>query len=136
MIQPQRLQLCCCIVAASLTLLGCASSKAKTNSAPAPTYRQTAAGPAVPVSITDKRIIMPTRIPPGQATFQITNNTKHQRDLKIIGDGVDASLFTPIEPGATGEMLVNLHPGQYTVTALDGQHMSAGVSAQLTVTQP
>jgi hypothetical protein len=137
MTYSRRHHMCSLVLVSSAILSGCATSnRSADHSTPAPGYTQTASGTVVPVSITEHHIVMPARIPPGQTTLQITNNTKHQRELKITGDGVNASLFTAIDPGATGEMLVNLHPGQYTVTALDGTHMSPGVSAQLTVTQP
>jgi hypothetical protein len=78
---------------------------------------------------------MPTTFPSGQTLFQITNNSKHQRDLQITGDGVDTSLLYPLNPGDSGEMAANLHPGKYKATCLDGSHGSAGVSFSFTVTR-
>jgi hypothetical protein len=78
---------------------------------------------------------MPTTFPSGQTLFQITNNTKHQRDLQITGDGVDTSLLYPLNPGDSGEMAENLHPGKYKATSLDGSHGSAGVSVTFIVTR-
>jgi hypothetical protein len=130
-----RLAAPCIVACALLSIIGCASSKPASAPAAAPTYSKSANGTMVPVTITDSRIIMPTTFPSGQTLFQITNNSKHQRDLQITGDGVDTSLLYPLNPGDSGEMAANLHPGKYKATCLDGSHGSAGVSFSFTVTR-
>jgi len=90
------------------------------------------AGSVVMVTITEHHIMMPTRLQAGQLTFQIMNDTKHERDLQITGDGVDTSLLDPIDAGDNGELIITLHPGPYTATVLDGENGSPGIKLQFT----
>lgn len=113
---------------------GGSSSASNAQPADSPAWTAGPNGTMVPVSITDQHIIMPATLPAGQCIFQITNNTKKPRDLRITGDGVYTSLLDPLQPGESGEMLVQLHPGPFTATCLDGKHGSTGISFQFKAT--
>lgn len=114
---------------------GCSSSGGKANSSQTESDVATpgaSAGSVVMVTITEHHIMMPTRLQAGQLTFQIMNDTKHERDLQITGDGVDTSLLDPIDAGDNGELIITLHPGPYTATVLDGENGSPGIKLQFT----
>ncbi len=132
--------------ASAQTLVGTAIPFVQTQAAAAQTSLATPLlplpGPATPtagnrvvqVKLSEFKIDMPTSLPAGTVTFQITNAGTIQHSFEIKGQSLDAKLDAPLNPGAGQTLRTNLAPGNYTVFCpLDG-HKDQGMLVNLTVT--
>jgi hypothetical protein len=130
---PARFRGVAAIVGVSMMSVGCASSKPA--AIQQSTVTRTADGTVVSVVISDKKIDMPSNIPPGPTLMKVANNSGQQRGFKVTGDGVDASLLYDINAGAKGELFVNLHPGKFKVVSKAGLLDMNELQFDLTVTE-
>lgn len=80
-------------------------------------FRQAAVGQDVEVSLGERHVEMPTRVEAGNITFTVTNNGTEERGFKISGPGLERYFTSPLPPGETEKMTVNLEPGVYRVEA-------------------
>lgn len=79
--------------------------------------KQAVAGRDVEVSLGEWQMRMPTSVEAGDVTFTVTNDGSEDREFKISGPGLERSLTTPLPPGESARMTVNLEPGIYQVEA-------------------
>ncbi|HEY5610219.1 MAG TPA: hypothetical protein VIL97_03350 [Thermoanaerobaculia bacterium] len=82
----------------------------------------------VEVTITDRNIEMPATLKAGPQNFSVSNDGEAEHNFEITGVNLDNEFATPLQPGETRSMLVDLKPGTYTVRSGDG-----GLTLQLTV---
>ncbi len=59
----------------------------------------------------------PTRVGAGPVTLEITNQASRTLRLAVAGRAGQAGSTAPIDPGATGELTVELARGSYTISA-------------------
>jgi uncharacterized cupredoxin-like copper-binding protein len=91
------------------------------------------AGGQVPVSLAEFAISMPATLPAGRVTFAITNDGTIAHSFEIEGGTVEKELKTPLEPGQTDMLSVNLDPGTYTVYCPIDDHRGQGMELEVTV---
>jgi uncharacterized cupredoxin-like copper-binding protein len=89
---------------------------------------------AVQVSLVEYSIEMPTSLPAGPTTFEITNNGTEEHGFEIEGEGVDAALEPRLQPGEMGTLEVDLQPGTYEIYCPVDGHADQGMRIELTVT--
>jgi uncharacterized cupredoxin-like copper-binding protein len=71
-------------------------------------------------------------VPAGTVTFTIANDGGAAHNLEIEGNGIEEVSDT-FEPGQSGELTVDLEPGEYEFyCAIDG-HKELGMDGTLTV---
>jgi uncharacterized cupredoxin-like copper-binding protein len=90
-------------------------------------------GGTVQVSLVEYSIEMPTSIPAGPTTFEITNDGTEEHGFDIEGEGVAEELDPTLQPGESGTLEVDLQPGTYTIYCPVGDHRSEGMEIELTV---
>jgi hypothetical protein len=77
--------------------------------------KQAIVGHDVEVTLGETHMDMPTRVSAGNTTFKVSNAGTEVRGFKISGPGMERFLTTPLPPGQTEQMTVNLTPGVYQV---------------------
>jgi len=90
-------------------------------------------GDEVPVSLMEFAIDMPTTLPAGPVTFAIANDGTITHSFEIEGGDLEEELETPLEPGQTGMLTVDLAPGTYEVYCPIGNHADNGMRIEITV---
>lgn len=75
---------------------------------------------SVMVTLSGDDIEMPDTMPAGMTTFNIRNDGDESFTVEIQGQGVDESLESPVEPGQSETLSIDLQPGTYTIRAGDG----------------
>jgi len=111
----QRRLLLLAVLAAAISLTACSGSS---GNAPAGPQEQT-----VQVEVTDDHIKMPTELPAGMATFEVTNAGTHEHSFGITGPGGDKTLEKNINPGETESLEMTLDAGTYRIYCpVDQQH--------------
>jgi uncharacterized cupredoxin-like copper-binding protein len=103
----QRRLLSLAVFAAALSLTACGGGS---GNAPAGPQAQT-----VQVQVTDDHIQMPTELPAGMATFEVTNAGTHEHSFGITGPGGDKVLEKNLEPGETEQLEMTLDAGTYRI---------------------
>ena len=93
-----------------------------------------AAGGPVAVSLTEFAIDMPTELPAGPTTFEVTNDGTTEHNFEVEGQGIEEVLPANLEPGQSGTLEVDLAPGTYEVYCPVGNHADQGMRLELTVT--
>ena len=93
-----------------------------------------AGGETVAVSLTEFMIDMPTELPAGPTTFEITNNGTIEHNFELEGQGIEEELPENLTPGASGMLELDLAPGTYEVYCPVGNHAGEGMRLELTVT--
>jgi hypothetical protein len=71
----------------------------------------------VEVSLGERHMEMPTSVEAGDITFTVTNTGTEERGFKISGPGLERFFTSPLQPGESKKMTVNLEPGVYQVEA-------------------
>lgn len=94
-----------------------------------------AMGETVAVSLTEFMIDMPTELPAGPTTFEITNDGTIEHNFEVEGQGIEEELPENLAPGASGTLTVDLEPGTYEVYCPVGNHADEGMRLELTVTE-
>ena len=94
-----------------------------------------AAGEQVPVSLTEFVITMPATLTAGEVTFAITNDGATTHSFEIENDelGIEEELETPLGPGETGMLTLDLAPGTYEIYCPIGNHRGQGMELDVTV---
>jgi uncharacterized cupredoxin-like copper-binding protein len=87
----------------------------------------------IDVTLKDNEIAMPTIIKPGPTTFNVTNAGEQQHNLEIVGNGHDTKLNADLDPGASGQLDVDLLPGTYRAYCPVLDHANKGMDLRLTV---
>jgi glucose/arabinose dehydrogenase len=93
-----------------------------------------AMGETVAVSLMEFAIDMPTELPAGPTTFEITNDGTIEHNFEVEGQGIEEELPENLAPGASGTLTVDLAPGTYEVYCPVGNHEDEGMRVELTVT--
>lgn len=81
----------------------------------------------VHVKLDEFDIHMPTSLPAGATTFQVTNigNTAH--NFEVEGQGIEREFESHLEPGATKPLEVDLQPGTYVIYCPVDNHRELGM---------
>ena len=87
----------------------------------------------VQVTLVDYDIRMPATLAPGTVTFNVTNTGSHEHSFEVEGAGIERALDTPLQPGQTGQLRVDLRRGTYNVYCPVADHEQRGMSRQLIV---
>jgi uncharacterized cupredoxin-like copper-binding protein len=91
------------------------------------------AGEPVAVSLMEFMISMPATLPAGPVTFEVTNDGTITHSFEIESADLEEELETPLEPGDTGTLTVDLAPGTYEVYCPIGNHAEQGMRLEVTV---
>jgi uncharacterized cupredoxin-like copper-binding protein len=91
------------------------------------------AGEQVPVSLAEFLITMPATLPAGPVTFSVTNDGTITHSFEIESADLEEELETPLEPGQSGMLTVDLAPGTYEVYCPIGNHADQGMMLEVTV---
>jgi glucose/arabinose dehydrogenase/uncharacterized cupredoxin-like copper-binding protein len=94
-----------------------------------------AMGETVAVSLMEFAIDMPSELPAGPTTFEITNDGTIEHNFEVEGQGIEEELPENLAPGASGTLTVDLAPGTYEVYCPVGNHADEGMRVELTVTE-
>lgn len=90
-------------------------------------------GDEVPVSLMEFAIDLPSTLPAGPVTFAVTNDGTITHGFEIENESLEEELETPLEPGQTGMLTVELAPGTYEVYCPIGNHADNGMRTEITV---
>ena len=94
---------------------------------------EAAGGETVMVSLMEFAIDMPSELPAGPTTFEVTNNGTIEHNFEVEGQGIEEELPENLPPGASGTLTVDLAPGTYEVYCPIGNHADEGMRVELTV---
>lgn len=68
----------------------------------------------------------------GAVTLNVANDGSITHNLELEGDGVE-EVTDDLDPGASGELAVDLQPGTYKIYCTIGDHEEQGMVGELTV---
>ncbi|MEX2542717.1 MAG: cupredoxin domain-containing protein [Trueperaceae bacterium] len=88
----------------------------------------------VRVSLVDGAIDMPSEIPAGTVTFEVTNDGTIVHNFEIEGQGVEETFSQDLQPGDSNTMTVDLEAGEYYVYCPVDDHEEQGMAMDLQVT--
>jgi hypothetical protein len=97
--------------------------------------KQAVVGRDVEVSLGEWRMRMPASVEAGDVTFTVTNNGSENRGFKISGPGLERSFTTPLPPGESEKLTVNLEPGVYYAEAASLEDPTKHWTVQLTAVE-
>jgi uncharacterized cupredoxin-like copper-binding protein len=142
----RRGALLACGLAAGLLVAGCGGGEETTPGGGAPpattvettpaetTPAEPSAGTAVTAEETEFSIKLSEQtFSPGTYTFTAHNAGTFPHDLTIAGPGVDQAKTEVLQPGASGEVTVELREGTYDVWCSVGNHRDQGMETTITV---
>lgn len=89
----------------------------------------------VQVSMVEMAFEMPTELPAGPTTFEISNDGEWPHNFEIQGEGMHEVFATDLEPGESGSMFLDLAPGNYTIICPVGDHAAEGMVLEITVVE-
>jgi uncharacterized surface protein with fasciclin (FAS1) repeats len=89
----------------------------------------------VQVSLVDGAIEMPTSLPAGPTTFEVTNNGTMEHSFEIEGGDIEEVFDENLQPGGSNTLTVDLPAGEYEVYCPVGDHAEQGMQLTLTVTE-
>lgn len=87
----------------------------------------------VQVGLTEYTIDMPSSLPAGPTTFEVTNNGTFNHNFEIEGQGIEQVFDTNLQPGETRTVQVDLAVGTYDVYCPVDGHADRGMRLELTV---
>jgi uncharacterized cupredoxin-like copper-binding protein len=90
-------------------------------------------GEAVEVSLSEFEIDMPTSIPAGHVTFNVTNDGTTTHALEVEGNGIEEET-EEIAAGDSATLEVDLEAGTYEVYCPVDDHRGMGMELDLEVT--
>jgi uncharacterized cupredoxin-like copper-binding protein len=102
-------------------------------SAPASPMASPTATRCVTVSLSEFKIDMPTTLPAGTTTFQVTNKGTITHSFEIEGQGIEKRLPHTLDPGQSATLTVDLKPGAYEAYCPVDDHKGMGMDRHLTV---
>ena len=88
----------------------------------------------VVVTLADFSINVPESIPSGNVIFEISNEGNVEHSFRIEGP-VEAELDTPLLPGETQQLEVNLEPGDYRIYSPLNDDATQGMDMQVTIAE-
>ena len=88
----------------------------------------------VRVSLDEFTIRLSSSIASGETTFVITNRGAVNHSFVIVGEEAEAALDSPVRPGQTVELTVDLPPGTYQILCPVANHDALGMTRELVVT--
>ena len=68
----------------------------------------------------------------GEVTITATNDGATVHNLEVEGDGVE-EITDDLDPGQSGELMLDLAPGEYEIYCAIGDHAAQGMEGTLTV---
>jgi uncharacterized cupredoxin-like copper-binding protein len=89
----------------------------------------------VNVTLSEYKIDMPSSLPAGPTTFNVTNAGSKKHTFKIEGNGIEEKLKSSLNEKESGALHVDLKPGTYKVTCPAMGHTHKGMTMELKVTQ-
>jgi uncharacterized cupredoxin-like copper-binding protein len=89
----------------------------------------------VEVKLTEFTIEMPTTAPPGQMSFSVTNAGTMEHNFEVEGEGIEKTFDTPLQPGETRHLQVDLPAGTYMVYCSMDDHKERGMQLEFRVAQ-
>ena len=89
----------------------------------------------VEVKLTEFAIEMLTTVPPGQMSFSVTNAGTMEHNFEVEGEGIEKTFDTPLQPGETRHLQVDLPAGTYMVYCSVDDHKERGMQLELRVAQ-
>ena len=92
-----------------------------------------AAEPSINVNLTEYTIAMPESVPAGRRRFHVENAGKENHNFVIEGNGIAEKMANDLTRGDSGEIVVDLKPGTYTIYCPVDGHRGKGMSRTLTV---
>ena len=92
-----------------------------------------AADNTVNVTLSEYKIDMPSSLPAGPTTFNVTNSGSKKHTFKIEGNGIEEKLKDSLKERESGTLKVDLKPGTYKVTCPVMGHTHKGMSMELKV---
>ncbi len=88
----------------------------------------------VAVGLVEYEINMPTAIPAGPTTFEVTNNGTIEHNFEVEGQGIEREFESNLQPGESQTMTFDDLPvGSYTVYCPVDNHRQLGMELQLSV---
>lgn len=90
-------------------------------------------GDEVPVSLMEFAIDLPSTLPAGPVTFAVTNDGTITHSFEIENESLEEELETPLDPGQTGLLTVDLAPGTFEIYCPIGNHADNGMRTEVTV---
>jgi hypothetical protein len=114
------------VAAGSLALAGCGGSASFANKP----------RPAVPINLTvyidNHRVsVSPASVGAGPVQLIVTNQATHNEAMTVVGTGSDRLADTgPINPGATAQVTVDFHTGDYLIATSRPTGSDAQVAGQ------
>jgi len=88
-----------------------------------------------PVAVSEKEFMidMPTTLPAGTTTFNVTNDGTITHSFEFEGQGIEKRLAQPLQPGQSGTLTVDLKPGTYEAYCPVDGHKGMGMDVHVTV---
>lgn len=87
----------------------------------------------IDVELGDFFIDMPTTIPAGPVTLNVTNVGTMPHTITIEGNGVSMTMPETLSPGGSTTWQIDLEPGTYTFYCPIGNHRALGMELSVTV---
>ncbi len=88
----------------------------------------------VRVTLDEFTIRLSSSIPAGETTFVITNSGSVNHSFVVVGAEAEAALDSPVAPGETAELTVDLPAGTYQILCPVANHDTLGMTRELVVT--
>ena len=85
------------------------------------------------VQLSEHKIDMPKKLKSGKTAFVVKNSGKEKHSFEVEGEGIDQSFLTPVGPGETKVLHVDLKPGTYQVSCPLKGDDKKGMKLTLTV---
>ncbi len=89
----------------------------------------------VEVKLTEFTIEMLGTMPPGKVSFSVTNAGTRDHNFAVEGESIEKTFDTPLQPGETRHLQVDLPAGTYTVYCSVDDHKERGMQLELRVAQ-
>jgi len=70
---------------------------------------------------------------PGTYTFVVKNEGKATHTIEIEGPGIEEKELDELDPGASGNLTVELQKGTYEIYCPVGNHKERGMETEITV---
>lgn len=130
------------LAATALLAAGCGSDDDSTASTTAESTTSSAAAPpgggsseTVKISETEYELTpADVTVKPGTVTFDVSNDGNTVHNLEVEGPNGEAEIEGDLEPGASGELTVDLsEPGTYEMYCPVDGHKDMGMTGEITV---
>jgi uncharacterized cupredoxin-like copper-binding protein len=96
-------------------------------------FTQTESGTIVDVELVSFDIRMAATLPAGHTEFRIKNDADTEHGFVLEGQDLQQKLDSPLQPGQSATLEVDLKPGQYSIYCPVDNHRGMGMQLALTV---